>query len=99
MPLALRLLRESSLEASHRPEPDPAAELDEMGDMVATFLLLWNADSCELEQIIEPKEVEMAVEPEIKTKLRLLPMLRSGNNLAQEQAIPVPPALQESYTL
>jgi hypothetical protein len=33
--------------------------------MVATFLLLWNADSCELEQIIEPKEVEMAVEPEI----------------------------------
>tara|TARA_R110002049_G_scaffold75358_5_gene193921 strand:+ start:313 stop:468 length:156 start_codon:yes stop_codon:yes gene_type:complete len=51
-----------------------------MRDMVATFLLLWNADSCELEQIIEPKEVEMAVEPEIKTKLRLLPMLRSGNN-------------------
>jgi hypothetical protein len=65
MPLALRLLRESSSEASHRPEPDPAAELDEMRDMVATFLLLWNADSCELEQIIEPKEVEMAVEPEI----------------------------------
>ena len=74
MPLALRLLRESSSDTSHRPEPDPAA------DMVATFLLLWNADSCELEQIIEPKEVEMAVEPEIKTKLRLLPMLRSGNN-------------------
>ncbi|KKN86262.1 hypothetical protein LCGC14_0271310 [marine sediment metagenome] len=57
-----RKLNEHANERDEMMEDDNA---DELRDMAATFLLFWNAASDELEQIIAPKEAEMAIEPEM----------------------------------